>query len=154
MDPVSILYLALGVAIVVVGVVVYKVTTRPGPPGRAEPPREDTPAPAREDPAPPVRPAAARPAQRGVERVAGTTWAGTDSQGDYYEYHFMPDGSLHYKSPTGFWKNGTWKQDGDQIYMETNNKYCERFGTIRGTTMKGHAKNVAGGAWNWSATKQ
>jgi hypothetical protein len=33
--------------------------------------------------------------------VAGTMWAGTDSQGDYYEFHFQPDGALHYKSPSG-----------------------------------------------------
>jgi hypothetical protein len=79
------------------------------------------------------------PIQSDVVSVSGTTWVGTDSDGDYYEYHFMSDGSLHYKSPTGFWKNASWKQEGSMIYMETNNKYTERNGTIRGHTMEGNA---------------
>jgi hypothetical protein len=83
--------------------------------------------------------------------VAGTTWAGTDSDGDYYEYHFQPDGALHYKSPTGFYKKGSWKQDGDAIYMETNNKYSERQGQISGTRMTGNAWNIKGRKWTWQA---
>ncbi len=86
--------------------------------------------------------------------VAGTTWAGTDSDGDYYEYHFQADGALHYKSPTGFFKNGTWNQHGDEIYMETNKKYAERKGRISGTHMKGDAWNVKGQTWTWAADKK
>ncbi len=71
--------------------------------------------------------------------VAGTTWVGTDSDGDYYEYHFQTNGALHYKSPTGFWKNGTWRQEGNEIYMETNNRYTERQGIISGNRMEGKA---------------
>ena len=89
-----------------------------------------------------------------VVSVSGTAWAGTDSEGDYYEYYFMSDGSLHYKSPTGFWENGSWKQDGSTIYMETNNRYTERIGTIRGDIMEGNAWNVKGRRWTWSAKKQ
>ncbi len=74
--------------------------------------------------------------------VAGTIWAGVDSDGDYYEYHFQADGALHYKSPDGFYKNGTWKQHGDEIYMETNKKFAERQGRISGRHMKGNAWNV------------
>ena len=69
--------------------------------------------------------------------VSGTTWVGTDSDNDYYEYTFQADGALYYMSPSGFWKNGTWKQDGDSIYMETNNKYSEYQGRIIGTHIEG-----------------
>ncbi len=86
--------------------------------------------------------------------VAGTTWAGSGSDGRYLEYHFQPDGALHYKSPTGFWTNGTWKQDGDAIYMETNKKYSERQGRISGTRMEGKAWNVKGEKWTWAADKR
>ena len=86
-----------------------------------------------------------------VINVSGTTWVGTDSDGDYYEYHFQPDGALHYKSPTGFYKKGSWKQDGDAIYMETNNKYSERQGQISGTRMTGNAWNIKGRKWTWQA---
>jgi len=86
--------------------------------------------------------------------VAGTTWAGTDSDGDHYEYKFQASGALHYSSPTGFWKNGTWKQEGNEIYMETNNKYSERQGTISGNRMEGQAWNVKDRRWTWVAEKK
>jgi hypothetical protein len=83
--------------------------------------------------------------------VSGTTWVGTDSDGDYYEYTFQADGALHYKSPSGYWTNGTWKQDGDSIYMETNNKYSEYQGRISGTHMEGKAWNIKDKHWTWVA---
>ena len=86
--------------------------------------------------------------------VAGTTWAGADSDGDYYQYFFLANGTLNYTSPTGFWKNGTWKQDGNVIYMETNNKYSEYQGAIWGTHMEGKAWNVKGRTWTWVAEKK
>ena len=94
------------------------------------------------------------PSHSQTASVAGTTWAGTDSDGDYYEYHFQTDGSLHYKSPDGFYKNGTWKQEGDEIYMETNKKFSERQGRISGTHMEGKAWNVKGQKWTWVADKK
>ncbi|OEU74963.1 MAG: hypothetical protein BA869_00065 [Desulfuromonadales bacterium C00003107] len=86
--------------------------------------------------------------------VVSTTWAGTDSDGDYYEYQFQTNGNLHYKSPTGFWKNGTWKQKRNEIYMETNNKYTERQGIISGNRMEGQAWNAEGRRWTWVAEKK
>ncbi len=85
--------------------------------------------------------------------VAGTVWGGTDSDGDYYEYHFEADGSLSYKAPQGFFKNGTWKQNGDAIYMETNQKFAERQGRISGSHMEGNAWNIRGEKWTWVADK-
>jgi len=81
-------------------------------------------------------------------------WAGLDSQGHYYEYYFQKDGSLHYRSPTGFWKNGTWKQNGADIYMETNKRYSERKGVIKGNAMEGNAWNIKGLKWTWTAKKK
>jgi len=86
-----------------------------------------------------------------VINVSGTTWVGTDSDGDYYEYHFQTDGALYYKSPSGFHRTGTWKQDGDSIYMETNNKYSEYQGRISGTHMEGNAWSINGRKWTWVA---
>jgi hypothetical protein len=90
----------------------------------------------------------------GSASVAGTTWAGTDSDGDYYEYHFRPDGSLHYTSPTGSWKDATWKQHKNRIYMEMNNKYSEYEGTIAGKRMAGDSWNVVGKKWTWEAVRK
>ncbi len=93
-------------------------------------------------------------AQEEVPSVAGTMWVGTDSDGDHYEYHFMSDGSLHYRSPTGFSTNATWTQNGNEIYMETNNRYSERRGTITGNQMRGNGWNQVGLEWTWTAEKQ
>ena len=86
--------------------------------------------------------------------VAGTTWVGTGSDGDYYEYSFQAGGALYYKSQSESHTNGTWKQDGNSIYMETNNKYSEYQGRISGTHMEGNAWNVKDRKWTWAADKQ
>ncbi len=83
--------------------------------------------------------------------VAGTTWAGTDSAGDYIEYHFQADGALHYKTPTRFWKNGSWKQNKNVIYMEMNNKHTEYNGVIKSNRMEGNAWNIKGHRRTWEA---
>lgn len=94
------------------------------------------------------------PGESVATSVAATTWGGTDSDGDHYEYYFRADGALHYNSPTGFWKNGTWRQDKNAIYMEMNNRYSERKGLIIGTRMDGKAWNVEGRTWTWVAEKR
>ena len=84
-----------------------------------------------------------------AKSIADTTWVGTDSDGDYYENHFQKDGSLHYKSPTGFWKNGTWRQDGEVVYFEMNRGYSEYDGRMSGKLMEGTGKNIKGHRWTW-----
>lgn len=94
-----------------------------------------------------------RPSSPSVSDVSGTTWISRETDGTY-EYTFIPGGALHYKSPTGFWKNGTWKQEGNSVYMETNQKYAEQRGVITGNEIRGHAWNVNGNRWTWVAKKK
>ena len=89
-----------------------------------------------------------------VPSIAGTTWEGADIDGDRYVYRFLEDGTLHYTTPTGSWKNGTWRQDGAEVYMETNDRYSERVGTIVGSRMSGRGWNVAGDKWTWEAERK
>jgi hypothetical protein len=91
-----------------------------------------------------------------VINVTGTTWVGADSDGDYYEYTYLAGGVMHYKSPSGFYTNGTWQQVDDTIYMQTyymqtTKKYAERMGQIKGTHMEGNALNIVGRTWSWVA---
>lgn len=86
--------------------------------------------------------------------VSGTTWVGTNSKGEYYEYQFNHDNTLYYKSPTGFWKNGTWQQDKSNIYMETNDRFCEYKGKIYDNEMRGNVWNTKGHNWTWVAAKK
>lgn len=48
--------------------------------------------------------------------VAGTTWTGTNPDSNY-GLHFQADGTLNYMSVRGDSVNGTWKQNGNGIYM-------------------------------------
>jgi hypothetical protein len=85
--------------------------------------------------------------------IAGTTWAGNDSDGSDWTFTFRPDGLLSYKlkSSTG---DGTWKQDGNTVSMDVNNKYATFNGTIAGDRMSGAASNVTGHRWTWTFEKQ
>jgi outer membrane murein-binding lipoprotein Lpp len=82
--------------------------------------------------------------------ISGTIWTGWESDGDYYEFYFMKNGVLHYKSPTGYWTVATWTQNGNSVYMEFNNKYAERQATINGNTMSGNAWNITGLTWTFT----
>jgi hypothetical protein len=95
-----------------------------------------------------------RGAATAIRSIAGTTWAGTDSDGDDYTFRFMPGGALHYTSPTGSYENGTWTQEGKRVAFEMNDHYSDYEGTIEGETMQGKASNKAGHAWTWSVTRR
>jgi hypothetical protein len=86
-----------------------------------------------------------------IPQLAGTAWSGVDSDNEFYEYYFIPGGDLHYDSPNGYYRNGSWVQIGDSIYMETNNRYSERMGTVYEDSIAGNAKNVKGHTWTWRA---
>lgn len=93
-------------------------------------------------------------AEASTPSIAGTTWAGKDVNDDHYVFRFLADGTVHYTTPEGSWKNGTWKQEGDEVYMEMNDRYAERVGTIVGSRMKGRGWNVAGLEWTWEVERQ
>jgi hypothetical protein len=91
--------------------------------------------------------------RHGTSPITGTRWRGVDSDGDFLKCVFESRGRLHYTTPTGDFRNGTWRQRGAQIYMETNKRYSEYFGTIDGPRMSGTAQNVAHGRWTWQMSK-
>ncbi len=88
--------------------------------------------------------------------LAGTSWnvVETDAIGSRDIFNFMPDGTLSYSYQNGTYSNGTWKQDGDSIYIEMNHKYVEYSGQITDTHVEGKAWNVKGLTWTWTADKR
>ncbi len=93
--------------------------------------------------------------------LAGTFWAGKDgtkqlryemyffSNGTYQVSYFDEQGKKVMINNTGVGV-GNWTQSGDSIYMETNNKFSERRGVIKGNLMYGTATNQKGDSWVWS----
>jgi hypothetical protein len=71
-----------------------------------------------------------------------------------YEFMFDKDGVLEYQSPTGRFRNGSWKQEGDTVRMEMNNHYSDYEGKIQGEVIAGNAKNVTGKTWTWRVVRQ
>lgn len=86
--------------------------------------------------------------------LLGTRWKGTDSENRLYEFIFDKDGVLEYISPTGKFRNGTWKQEANVVRMEMNNHYSDYEGTISGEAISGNARNVTGKTWTWQVLRQ
>jgi hypothetical protein len=86
-----------------------------------------------------------------VASLAGTSWTVVETNGDNDIFNFLADGTLSYSYQNGSYTNGTWKQDGDSIYIEMNNKFVEYQGRISGTHTEGKSWNVKGNHWTWTA---
>jgi hypothetical protein len=89
----------------------------------------------------------------GTESVEGTMWRGETTPGAIFIVRFERGGILCYTSPSGTWRNGTWKQNGSAIYLEMNQKYAEYRGVIRGDRIAGEAGNVNGDNWTWDVKR-
>jgi hypothetical protein len=87
-----------------------------------------------------------------AENLEGTTWSG-DGVVAPTVYTFNKGGGLTYSYQGAIHTAGTWKQDGNKIYWESNNRYCEFDGTFENGTMTGKARNVANGKWDLKMTK-
>lgn len=81
-----------------------------------------------------------------IPKLEGTTWMG-DGVVAPTTYMFDKNGVLQYSYNGNTYRNGTWKQDGEALYWECNNKYCEFKGKIEGVEIAGRAWNVRGGKW-------
>jgi hypothetical protein len=66
--------------------------------------------------------------------LEGTTWKGTDSDGTEWSFEYRRGGALHYVLSGAPHDNGTWKQDGATVVMETNDHYADYTGEIRGSS--------------------
>ncbi|SDF96970.1 hypothetical protein SAMN05216377_10858 [Pseudonocardia oroxyli] len=96
------------------------------------------------------------PIPAGVTVIEGTSWAGTDSDGDAYVYTFNPGGRYAYQSPNGSFggDDDTWAQTGDQLVMKTSGGYATYIGTVGDGVISGTASNIQGRTWTWTAKQQ
>jgi uncharacterized protein (TIGR02996 family) len=82
-------------------------------------------------------------------RLDGTVWAGEDSAMGYLIYRFLETHVLSYTSGTGSFANGTWKQIGPVVLIETNQHYADYEGIIAANRIVGKARNVTDREWTW-----
>ncbi|GAA4317755.1 hypothetical protein [Flaviaesturariibacter amylovorans] len=88
--------------------------------------------------------------------VANSTWGGTDSDGDAYEFYFHPDGHVRYSTNPGSAtaasydsKADVWSQNGNTVVVVLR-KYSTYLSTIRGNTMEGEAWNRNDASWSYT----
>ena len=94
-----------------------------------------------------------------VDSVGGTTWSGKDSEGDFYEYTFLADGRLKYKTNTSRSqvqtfsdKGDVWSQNG-RIVVILIGDTSTKVGMISGSRISGKAWNAQGRRWTWKVNK-
>ena len=92
-------------------------------------------------PNPDRRPVAADDAP--VPDLTGTVWVGLDLD-DVTTFRFAKGGKLVYTYNGVLYQNGTWKQDGRNIYFEMNQKFREFKGNFKGE----RNEIIDGDSWN------
>ncbi len=86
--------------------------------------------------------------------LAGAEWTGNDGAvAPVVVFHFERCGVLAYSYNGNSYRNGTWKQTGNSLYFEMNNKYRECQATIRGNRIEGDSWNVQGTKWKTTIQK-
>jgi hypothetical protein len=92
--------------------------------------------------------------------IVNTTWTGTDSEGDFYEYTFLEGGRVSYKTNTS--RSDTvqfndaedmWFQNGSNIVILLGDTSVQK-GIVNDFTMEGLAWNVGGRRWTWKLKRK
>jgi len=88
-----------------------------------------------------------------VPALEGTRWAGETAEGWAMTIDFVAEGKMKVTYNGNTYTVASWKQDGDKVYWEMNNKYCEFNGKFAGDTIEGDSHNVAGRQWPTRMTR-
>jgi hypothetical protein len=91
--------------------------------------------------------------EKAVPSIAGTTWAGQTAEGDAMTIDFAPDGGMTVSYNGMSFNRASWKQDGDKIYYEMNERYCEFNGKLAEDTISGDSHNIKGRSWETKLTR-
>ncbi|MBO0700166.1 MAG: hypothetical protein J2P46_17335 [Zavarzinella sp.] len=91
--------------------------------------------------------------EKKVPSIAGTSWAGQTAEGQAMTIEFMADGTMNVTYGGNSFNRATWKQDGDKIFWEMNDHYCEFNGKLTGDAITGDSHNVKGRVWETKLTR-
>jgi len=91
--------------------------------------------------------------EKKVPSIAGTSWAGQTAEGQPMTIDFAADGTMTVSYNGNSFNRASWKQDGDKIYWEMNDRYCEFTGKLVGDTISGGSHNVKGRTWETKMTR-
>jgi hypothetical protein len=94
-----------------------------------------------------------KPEAKKVPSLAGTSWAGQTAEGWSMTIDFAADGKMTYSYKGNSYTRASWKQEGDKVYWEKNDKYCEFNGKLAGDRIDGESHNVTGKKWATNLTR-
>jgi len=94
-----------------------------------------------------------KPEKKDAPPLAATSWAGKTAEGWDMTIDFLPEGKMTVSYNGASYDKASWKQDGDKVYYEMNDKYCEFDGKFAGDAIEGETRNVRGKRWTTSLTR-
>lgn len=92
--------------------------------------------------------------------IVNTIWSGIDSDGDFYEYTFLENGKISYKTNTSRTDTVQFNDDEDIWFQNQNNivillgKTSVSKGIISKDKIVGTAWNINGRRWTWECKKK
>jgi hypothetical protein len=85
--------------------------------------------------------------------LAGTSWTGKTAEGWDMTIEFVDGGGMKVTYNQMTFTKASWRQDGDKVYYEMNERYCEFEGKFAGDDIEGQTHNVAGRQWDTRLTR-
>jgi hypothetical protein len=89
--------------------------------------------------------------------LVGSFWVAFDSDSGEWKFQFMPGGHLRYEDAAidRYHTNGRWRQVGNVVYVELNDKYVQLRGTVeQGQITSGEGQSVTGRRFGWVARRE
>jgi hypothetical protein len=94
-----------------------------------------------------------KPEKKDAPPLAGTSWAGKTAEGWDMTIDFLTEGKMTVSYNGASYNKASWKLDGDKVYYEMNDKYCEFEGKFVGADIEGESHNVRGKRWATNLTR-
>jgi hypothetical protein len=94
-----------------------------------------------------------KPETKEATPLAGTSWAGKTAEGWDMTIDFAAEGKMTVSYNGSSYDRASWKQDGEKVYYEMNDRYCEFDGKISSDTIDGETHNVRGKRWTTTLTR-
>jgi len=94
-----------------------------------------------------------KPEKKEVPSLAGTSWAGKTAEGWDMTIDFAADGKMTVSYNGSSYAKASWSQEGDKVYYEMNDRYCEFNGKFVGDAIEGDTHNIRGRTWATKLTR-
>lgn len=89
----------------------------------------------------------AAPALKPEQKISRTLWCGHTAEGAFMVLNFCDDGTMTMSYNGSVITKATWTQNGNLIYYQVNDRFCEFHGKFDGKIINGESNNLLGQRW-------